>query len=786
MNKTLHDTALEFDVIIEKVSEHTVSREGKEKIVSLTRYKKKQLLQKELERITEMADLLKYDDHFPLQGYGELIPYLNKAEIDGSYIPPEGLFILLRFLQIIEKINNYINHRKDKYPLLKKITNHFNYLVFLQQEIKNILDAKGNIKPKASEKLYTLHKQIEDKRIKIRKKLESKLHTLLNKGYARDDHLVIRQGRLALPVKETYRSSVKGIVIDQSASGATVFIEPLDIIELNNQVHKLESEKTKEIERILIKVTNIVRDNISELKGNIDSFSDLDSIYAKAQFSLKLDCIPAEINNQDKLNLKNARHPLLLLRNSNAEIVPLSIEMNQNIRTVIITGPNAGGKTVALKTAGLLSLMHNYGYHIPAEEGSSIPLYSGIFADIGDRQSIQHDLSTFSSHIERLNRILQESDTHSLVLLDEIGSSTDPIEGAALAEVILEYLTELGCLTIATTHMGALKVFAHQHKFIENGSMLFDSKKLSPSYRFQMGLPGSSYAFEIAEKYGMDPEIIQKARKRIGEERGKLDTLILQLENEIQKSSRLTKEAEIKHSKLEGLIQLYQERLDKITKQGQKERKRIVDEAEEFLKNANVDIENIIREIKEKQAARSTIRTAKNTIQQKQDTIKKLQHNQNVPDQKTLKKGEWAFWHGHSGKGKIISDSDSTGRVLVDWDGIRLKVPLQELQTTRECDQDEKQTSEINFVSVAKIDDSIGNEIDLRGMRAEDAIITVDKYLSDAVMAGFHAVRIIHGKGSGVLREVIGRHLKEHNLVKNFRLGRWNEGDTGVTIVEIE
>lgn len=786
MNEPIHDTALEFDVIINKVSEHTVSREGKEKIVSLARYTKKQLLQKELKCITEMADLLKYDDPFPLQGYGELPPYLNQAEVEGSYISPEGLFMLLRFLQIIENISKYINQRKDKYPLLKKIINRLNHLTILQREIKNILDAKGRMKPKASEKLYSLHKHIEEKKIKIRKKLEAKLQALLKKGCAREDTLVIRQGRLVLPVKEANRTAVKGMVIDQSASGATVFIEPLDIIELNNQVHKLQSEKTREIERILKKVTAVVRENLSVLYENINSFGELDKTYAKAQFSLDLNCIPAEINEQNMLNLKNARHPLLLLRSSQTEVVPLSLKMNEKIRTVVITGPNAGGKTVALKTVGLLSLMHNYGYHIPAQEGSSIPLYSSIFADIGDRQSIQNDLSTFSSHIERLKNILQNSDNRSLVLLDEIGASTDPTEGAALAEVIIEYLTDLGCLTIATTHMGALKIFAHQHKFIENGSMLFDSKKLSPSYTFQMGLPGASYAFEIAEKYGMDSEIIRKARNRVGEDRGKLDTLILQLENEIQKSSRLSQQAEIKHSKLEGLVYLYQERLDKIKKEGQQEKKKIVDQAEEFLKNSNVEIENLIREIKEQQAEKSTIKTAKQTLQQKKETLQKLKHHQHEKEQKSLKKGDWAFWHGHAGRGEIISDPDSTGRVLMDWDGVRLKVPRQELQRTEDNYQQVKQSPEISFVTETGTSESFSNEIDLRGMRAEDALITVDKYLSDAVLAGFHAVRIIHGKGSGVLREVIGRQLKEHKLVKGFRLGRWNEGDTGVTIVEMK
>jgi len=786
MNTSIDAKTLEFDIIIEYVVKETVSGEGKEKIKSFFPYEKKDYLQKELNRITEMVNLLSYDDPFPLEGYGDLTLHLEKTEIEGSFITPEGLFILSQFLKIVERLKKYITERKQKYPLLKKITNDFNYLSSLQKEIKKILDPHGNIKPKASDTLYSLHQNIERKKGNIRKKLESKLKNFISKGYARDSNLVIRQGRLVLPIKDTYRSAVKGIVLDQSASGSTVFIEPIDIIELNNQVHKLESEKQREIEKILKMVTKVVRENITFIHDNIERFGELDKVYAKAQFSIELDCLPAEINTQGKLNLKNSRHPLLLLRDSEEEVVPLSIFMNDTIRTVIITGPNAGGKTVALKTVGLLSLMHNCGFHIPAEEGSVIPLFSGIFADIGDRQSIQHDLSTFSSHVKRLNRILEKSNTNSLVLLDEIGSSTDPTEGAALAEVILEYLTDLQCMTIATTHMGALKVFANQQDYIENASMLFDNDRLSPSYKFQMGLPGSSYAFEIAEKYGMNTEILNKARKRVGKQRGKLDTLILQLEDEIQKSSRLSEEAEIKHSKLEGLVQLYQERLDKIKKQGKEEKKKIIEQAENFLKNANVEIENIVREIKEKQAAKSSIKNAKKILEQKRKKIQELKDTQTPDKRKTLQKGDRAYWHGHSGKGEIMSDPDSTGRVLVDWNGVRLRVPVDELQLSPESDQEDTEESEFFVQSDVNISDTISDEIDLRGMRAEDAVAAVDKYLSDAVMSGLHMVRIIHGKGTGVLRQVIGRHLKGHNLVKNFRLGRWNEGDTGVTVVEIK
>lgn len=781
-SESSHLKILEFDLILKKVAAFTVSDEGESKIESLSPFFQENLLKKELHRVTEMMNLIITDDSFPLHAFGDLRGHLKRAKIEGAFIKPAGLLKIKEFLTLTAAINLYINERKEKYPLLMKLVRHFDFLPELLKKIDAVIDSQGDIKDDASKKLTAIQNDIRKKNNKVRKHLEAILQKLLSSGYTKEENLVIRQRRLVIPVKDSHRSSVKGYIVDRSSSGATLFIEPLSVIELNNEIQRLKSERIKEIERILKRVTDCVRENMHPLEINLDKAGEVDSIHARAVFSQQIDGNAAETSKDSSLKLINARHPLLLLRESVDEVVPLNLEIGGPLRTLVITGPNAGGKTVALKTVGLLSLMHQYGLHVPAEEGTFIPLFSGIFADIGDRQSIQHDLSTFTSHIKNLADFLNKTDSESLVLLDEIGSSTDPAEGAVLAEVILKRLTDSGCMTLATTHMGALKVFAHQQFGFENGSMVFDRDTLSPAFIFQMGVPGSSYAFEIAEKYGMDQLIIEEAKKLLGSERGKLDRLIIHLENELQRSAHLTEKADIRESRLSGLIALYNDRLESSKKDGDRKKEQIIKEAEDFLKNANVDIERIVREIKEKSASREAIKKAKNALQMKRKKVREFSDADIKKPKKPLAKGDFVAWPGHQGNGKIISEPDSSGRVLVDWNGIRLRVSVQELLPGNGSAPEEIKPG----ITKINVESDAGIEIDLRGMRALEAVEMVDRYLSDAVMKGFTQVRIIHGKGTGVLKRDIGKYLSNHDSVNKFRLGDLNEGGSGVTIVELK
>jgi DNA mismatch repair protein MutS2 len=784
MIPTINDLTLrtlEFDTVLAKVAEFAVSSAGKERIESLEPFSNTGPLQDELNRITEMKDILEYGDPFPLTGFSDIRPDLKRAEAAGAYLQPEAFLAIKHVLTLSGQMVRYFIGQPDRYPLLQKINKKIVPAPELEKEISRVIDPAGQIHDRASDALFKIRRELQRKTGQVRNRLESILHSMVSSGYAQEDALVLRRGRLVIPMKESHRGRLKSVIVDESASGATVFVEPIEILEMNNAIYRLHVQEEQEIEKILQLLTDTVRENRLILADNFDTLAEIDSYMARARFSMEEKGQAAAAADECILELNEARHPLLLMRESMEKVIPLSLRMGGNLKTLVITGPNAGGKTVALKTAGLLALMHQFGLHVPVKKETVIPLFSHIFTDIGDQQSIEQDLSTFSSHIRSIRSILEKADERSLVLIDEIGSSTDPSEGAALAETILRHLTRKGCTTLATTHMGALKIFAHEEVGVENGSMVFDQKTLQPTYRFQMGIPGASYAFEIAERLGVSQTIVKEARDLVGEERGKLDRLILHLEEELQKTHRLLEDAEIKESELSGLVKLYREELNTLRKESGHEKRKIVKEAETILKEAKSRVEHVVREIREKQASRESIREAKQALTSLEEKIVSLTEPSENQEIHSFHKGDWAVWEGHKGKGQIVSRKDKSGRVLVDWDGVRLRIPVADLQPAK--------TSSVKpslpATPIYAIEKRVGDEIDLRGMTADEAIESVEKYIGDAVMSGFSTVRIIHGKGTGVLRREIGRYLKGHARVKSQRLGSWNEGDTGVTVVEL-
>ena len=774
--------ALELGTILFRLSELTSSPPGREQVLGLAGCDNPEDLEKELGRVTEMRDLLAFDDPFPLHPFSDIEQSLKKMDVQGAFLKPEELLALKDILVIIRQVKAYLDQREKKYSRLQKMAKALPVWPDIEKEINRIIDASGAVKDKASETLAALRRQIQVKSSQVRKRLDTILRTMVSKGYAQEDSLVLREGSLVIPVKESCRGHLKGIVLDQSASGATVFIEPIEILDLNNEIRRLKGQEAREIEKLLIGLTDQIRPSLSGIRTAYQALIQLDVLAAKARFSIQLGANAAGIDDKGDLDLVEARHPLLLMREKRESVVPLTLKMIHPLRSVVITGPNAGGKTVALKTVGLLALMHQYGLHIPVKEGSSLPFFSRIFADIGDQQSIEQDLSTFSSHVQNLKAILTASDNSTLVLLDEIGSSTDPAEGAALAEAVLCELYDRGSLALATTHLGSLKVFAHEHEGMENGSMVFDQKTLTPTYYFQMGIPGSSYAFEIAQRLGLSGRVIERAKSIVGEERGTVDRLIFYLEEQVQKTRELMISAELKESRLSGFLKLYEDKLSKMQDIESEAREKAVHEAEAVLKEANAVIEKVVQNIRERDADKDSIKDAKKNVQAIKEKIQAGKKVKTEPSEYQPQKGDWVLWSGHSGQGRVVSRPDSKGRVQVQWDQVKLRVPGRDLRPGHPPAEKKVQTGALYKKPVQQVT----NEIDLRGMMVDEAIEVVEKYLSDAVMAGFQQVSIIHGKGTGVLRREIGNYLKGHSLVKNKRLGNWNEGDTGVTILELK
>ncbi len=778
--QTLH--ILEFQTVLHQVSDHARSETGKARIASLLPLPDPDQLKKELAVVTEARDCLRFDDPFPPYHFPDMRPFFPKIRVIGGALDPAELLAIGRFLQSIRQIRQYFTSRPDKYFLLQVLVQRLVPLPDIEKSISHAVGPDGEIRDDASHALKKIRREMAEIADSVRKRLEHIMQDLSSRGMTQESQLTIRNGRLVVPVKDSCRGQLQGIVVDHSASGATVFMEPLEIIEKNNDISRLKNREQQEIAAILSGLTSEIREFLPALEESEQSAGILDSILARARYSIEIRGVPAAVGQDGRLELEDGRHPILMMRLKGEEVIPLSIRLGDPVQTIVITGPNAGGKTVALKTVGLLALMHLHGMHIPAGENSVFPLFSGLYADIGDRQSIEKDLSTFSSHMQNILNILKQADHRSLVLLDEIGSSTDPAEGSALAEAVLRHLTDMQCLTVATTHMGSLKVFAHEEKGVENGSMAFDHDTLKPTYRFQMGIPGSSYAFEIAGRLGLPASLIESARTKLGEERGKLDRLIIQLEADLEKARKLLGEAEIKESKWAGLAKLYRDKLDLLEREGEERKKKILDEAETVLKESNAMLERMVREIRETQAKKESIRKTKSELAAQKKKIQTVRQKKKTEQPShVLRAGDWVAWKGHRGLGNVISGRDKTGRVLVSWEGVKMKLPLESLSPA--APPEEK--SHGDGFTVFSGNGVVKNEIDLRGMISDEAVEAVDKYLGEAATAGFQQVRIIHGKGMGVLRREISRFLKGHPLVKQQRLGQWNEGDTGVTVVEL-
>jgi len=773
--------SLEFEPILNRIAEFALSPAGRGRILTLPFQTDPVSLCAEIGRVSQMKDLLEFGDALPVEAFEDFHPLFRQSEVPGFAVRPDRALRLGRFLSMIRRIHHYFSQRTGKYPLIEKIARDLIPLEPLEKDIDRVVDEAGLIRDTASPELNRIRREIETKTAHARKRLLEILGDMAAKGYAQEDRPTVREGRLVIPMKQNQSGKLKGLVLDQSASGSTVFIEPFAVAEINNMIRRLTLAENRETERILRVLTDRIREHLDALRADLEAAAMIDGLQARARHALEIDAHPVQISENGALHLIDVRHPLLLARMPGDRVTPLTLKMDPGLNTIVVTGPNAGGKTVALKAIGLMAVMFQHGLLIPARPESALPLFSKVFADIGDRQSIAQDLSTFSSHIANLRRIVDEADDGSLVLLDEIGSATDPDEGAALAMAVLNTLTERGARTLATTHIGALKIFAHETPGVENGSMIFDQETLRPTYRFHLGIPGSSYAFEIAERLGLDPSVIRDARTRIGDDRGRLDKLVIDLEQDLEKTRTRLYETEIKESRLAGLITLYQEQLDHLKNESEERKQEMLAEAEEILREANAAAEKMIREIRESQAAREVIQKSKEILAVQKRRIGR--HRRSPPDERgKIHKGDWVLWKEAGGRAEVTAGPDGKGRVQILLNNMRLEVPVAELSLLERPKEARKSSSaEAHYV----VNSAPSSEIDLRGHTVEEALFRLDRYLGDTAITGLSRVRIIHGKGTGALRREIGLFLKRHPLVKSQRTGDWDEGDTGVTIVEM-
>lgn len=785
---------LELDKILEPIAEAALSPISVEEIRALRPNLDLVQIQSRLDETTEMRAILDYDEPFPLSPISDLRPALQHLRIVGRALEIRQLIEVAQFLGGARRVRAYLVARREKYPLLAAIAQPVTPMQDIETAIENAISfTDGSVKDSASPVLSRVRKEIRRAMAETRDRLQSLVKKLAARDMLQEEVITMREGRLVLMLKDEYRQRVPGLVHDESASGRTLFVEPMESVEMNNRIRQLQSAEREEIERILLELSNRLRLHLAQLQTNLTRLVQLDVIHAKAHFSRQLDCYAPQLQATGQLKLVGARHPLLLLamrrRQSRDSVVPLDLELGDEIVTLILTGPNAGGKTVTLKTVGLLALMTACGLHIPAQPDSQVPIFRRLFVDIGDRQSIEEDLSTFTSHMARVVEILRQTQAGDLVLMDEIGSGTDPEAGAALAMAILHEFTRRRCLTIVTTHHGALKTFAHETAGAANGSMAFDSETLRPTYQFRPGVPGASYAFEIAERLGLQKEVSDAARQLVGKEKGNVENLLAELDAKLQEQRQTAEKLKLEETRFAALAKLYEERLNTLKAQERELKQKALAESEAIMQRANAAVEKAVREIREQAASREAIQNAKKALHEVQTEIMQEKQQVNIepvapaPPVQDVHVGMQVKWLKQNAVATVLEAPDSSRRVLVEVGSLRARVPLTELQF--HAAPASKRLEPLAKISNMDAPATLP-EIDLRGKRVDEALDAVDKFLDDTILAGWNEVRLIHGKGTGALKQSIQNFLKKHPQVQRFHDAAMGEGDYGVTVVEIK
>ena len=781
MNNNLNK--LEYNIILEKISSYCKTYIGKKYALELRPSQDKLEVQKMLDETSQGVVLIQRNSTPPLGEIADITVYLKTLDGCGT-LSIKALLELQNILQMSSDLKEYFEKDYLTSSDFSAVEHYFTDLYvnpsILSIFIKSILDEE-TIADSASSKLQDIRRRQRKIEQDIRSKLNVILHSSTYSKYIRENIVTIRNGRFVIPVKEEYRGNIKGFVHDVSSSGSTVFIEPIAVFDLNNELSNLHIEESLEIERILQNLSGLLYPYTKELQNNVEIIGKLDFIFAKAHFSLDYNCSTPEINDDKLIVLKNARHPLI----DQSVVVPISLELGKDFSCLVITGPNTGGKTVTLKTIGLLTAMACSGLNIPADEHSSIYVFDHIFADIGDEQSISESLSTFSSHMSNIINITHTATKESLILLDELGSGTDPLEGANLAISILQYFSELGAITVSTSHYQELKKYALVTPNFKNASVEFDIENLKPTYRLLIGIPGKSNAFAISRKLGLSEDIIARASSRIDKDTVNIEDLLkniydtqAQVEDEKVKTSLALKEAEelkknLKHQNSDVL---------------NKEKELIANakqEAKQILIDAKETANSIIKDLNSS-SSMSQANKLRNKLNEQiasvKTNIEDVQVSHSIP-RENIKPNLNVFVSNLNSDGVVLSNISKDDTVQVQIGAMKMNINIKYLQEAKHSsnNQDYTYTRRSSLKS-----QSVSPEINLLGLTVDEAIPIVDKYLDDCFIAKLSPVRIVHGKGTGALRNGIHKYLKTNNLVDSFRLGTFGEGEMGVTVVNLK
>ena len=778
---------LEFNKIKEIIKKYAITSGGKKKVEKLNPYNSVYEVNRALEETKEAYDILIRKGNPPFGGLYDVREALDRAGKGGT-LSLGQLLQVGNMLRCTVNIKDYFNRKEEEesYPKLEDLSSILVPIKNLQADIEKAIVSEEEVSDKASNTLFNIRRNLKELNSSIRDKINSIVKS--NSKYLQDSIYTMRGDRYVIPVKSEYKGQVPGLVHDQSSTGATLFIEPMSLVNLNNDIRELKLKEIAEIERILVELSSKVKDNLEILQSNIKILIILDFIFAKAKYASKINGSKPNIRDDGSFDIIQGRHPLI----DEGKVVPSDIYLSKDTNVIMITGPNTGGKTVTLKTIGLIHIMALSGLLIPAKDNSSVSYFEEIFADIGDEQSIEQSLSTFSSHMTNIVNIMNEANDKSLVLFDELGAGTDPTEGAALAIAIIENLKLRNSRVIGTTHYSELKGYALKTEGVENASVEFDVETLRPTYRLLIGIPGKSNAFEISRRLGLKDEIINEAKNNISKENLEFEDLIKELQEKSIIAKKEAREAEKLKIEAKNLKASYEDKLKRLELTRDKAFNEAREEAKEIVSKAKDEADEIIKAMREleklgisgggRRRLEEERKKLKDSLMDKENALIKEKDNTGKPIEKVTL-GMEAFLPSLNQRVVVISLPDNKGEVQVEAGIMKINVKVKDLRLPEGVSKIEKKRQKRELKLNTK---KIESRIDLRGLDGEEACYRADLYLDEACMANLTEVTIVHGKGSGILRKEINNMLKKHPHVKKYRLGEYGEGGDGVTVVELK
>ena len=772
---------LEFYKIINELIDLSRLEKTKEKFLDIDIIKEKSILDRELMLMKEMIDFYKYDDGLELAGLADITKMMNSIDIIGSYLSVEDLATLKKNLTIFRISKSRAKNVRDKYKTIWNLFSDVEEVREIENFISEAINDEGVLKDDASIGLRDVRRQKQNINANIKEKFDELISNKNTQNAIQERIVTQRNDRYVIAVKTDFKGLVKGIEHDRSATGSTVYIEPLNVVSLNNKLREYEAREREEIRKILLRITEIVKTKKEEILEIKEILERLDFIDAKTTYSVNKKCIVPKIINKEYLKLVEARHPLI----DENTVVPINFELGNPENIMLITGPNTGGKTVTLKVAGLLTIMALSGIPIPANEKTEVGYFHNVLADIGDEQSLEQNLSSFSGHVSKIKDIIEHASSKSLVLMDELGSGTDPMEGAAFAMAIIDYLNKKHVTSIITTHYSEVKAYAFNTTGIKSASMEFNVETLSPTYRLLEGIPGESNALIIARKYGISEEIIENAKSYISEDNQRVEEMLKSIKEKNDKLEMMHAQLEATRTELDKQKNIYKQKMIKLENEKNEIIKRAYEEADNYLKNMQAKAKNLIDKINSEESKKEDAKNAQRSLNMLRESFI-TDKKKNVKEKKIITQNvDFAV-----GEEVLVKTMNQNGKILKIMPDNRIQVQTGILKLVVSTDdivkiQKKKINKFKNFASLKRTS-QVRGEIDLRGMNADEAIAELETYMDRAMLTGYHEIYIIHGKGTMVLRKKIHEYLRTSKYVAEFKDANQNEGGVGCTVVTLK